>query len=136
MANRGVAPLDPDTPVGRLRALLRDTEYAPLDPDEPGYGDYEIFSDVDLEAFLIETHENVLRAAARATTSLALEYSSAGLSIKTDDLAVDLRTRGKDLLAVARSFVEDADAQDAAEAMDFFEIVPTGKGVPGRTWGF
>jgi hypothetical protein len=141
MTHRGVAPLDPDTKVGRLRALLRDTEYAPLEPAEDGFGDYKMFSDVDLEAYLIEGGDNVLRAAGRATTGLALMYSAKGKSIKTDDLAVDLRGRGADLLKVARSFMDDADAEDAAEASDYFNIVPTGRRdrrchAEGDSWSF
>ncbi len=133
MANRGAVPLDPSTPVGRLRALLRDTEYTALSPAEPGFGDYEIFSDLDLEAYLIESSDHILRAASRATKSLALEYSAAGKSVKTDDLAIDLRSRGRDLLEVARSFMEDADAEEASEAADFFNIVPTGRNPFART---
>lgn len=127
MVNKGIAPLDPDTKVGRLRALLRDTQYTELTPAEPGYGDYGLYSDLALEAYLIEAGDNPLRAAGRAVTALAIEYSAKGKSVKTDDLAVDLRSRGKDLLAVARSFLEDANAEDAAEASDYFNIVGTGR---------
>lgn len=141
MANKGATPLDPAAPLGRLRALLRDTEHQPLTPAEPGFADYAEFSDMDLQAFLIEAGDNVLRAAGRATTSLALAYSAEGKSIKTDDLAIDLRSRGKDLLEVARSFMQDAAAEDAAGAADFFEIVSIGRGqLPpsrvGSPWDF
>lgn len=126
MPNPGIAPLDPTTDVGRLRALLADTSYVPLVPPVSGQGDYAVFSDADLIAYLSLGAGDILRSAAIATRRLALEYSATGKSIKTDDLAVDLRSRGKDLLEVAKSFDKAADDVATGDANDYFNIVPTG----------
>lgn len=126
MSNPGIAPLDPTTDVGRLRALLADTAFKPLVPPVSGQGDYAIYSDADLIAYLALGAGDPLRSAAIATRRLALEYSAKGKSIRTDDLAVDLRSRGKDLLEVAKSFDEAAEASSASGASDYFNIVATG----------
>lgn len=124
MANRGVAPLDPQTPVGQLRALLRDTSFGPLTPPEAGFGNYAVFSDVDLAVYLAQNPDSLNRAAGEAIRSLALEVAAGERSVKTDDLAVDLRGRGKSLMEIAQSFFDDADAAEAASAADFFQVVP------------
>lgn len=126
MANPGIAPLDPTTDVGRLRALLADTSYVPLDPPVAGQGGYAIFSDADLIAYLALGSADPLRSAAIATRRLALEYSAKGKSVKTDDLAIDLRSRGKDLLEVAESFDSAANSAAESDANDYFNIVPFG----------
>jgi hypothetical protein len=127
--NPGVAPLDPNTPVGRLRALVGDTSYKPLEPPVEGQGDYNVYSDADLEAFLTQTDGNELRAAGHAFRTLAAVYAASGRSIRTDDLNIDTTKRGSDFLAIAKSFFDEADAADEKAAMDFVKIVPFG----GRT---
>lgn len=127
MPNPGVAPLDPTTDVGRLRSLLADTQYVALVPPVAGQGDYAVFSDADLISYLSLGSSDPLRSAAIATRRLALEYSAKGKSIRTDDLAVDLRSRGRDLLEVAKSFDDAADDAATGEADDYFNIVPTGR---------
>ena len=126
--NPGAKPLDPSSSVGRLRLLLRDTDSTPLSPDVPGMANYAVFSDVALEIFLLNNGDNLQRAAGNAVQSLAIEYAAAGKSIKTDDLALDIKGRGSDLLAVARSFYADADATENASYSGFFQIVS----FPGR----
>ena len=44
MVNRGVAPADSSTDVGRFRYLYGDITYTDLDPVEAGYGDYTIIN--------------------------------------------------------------------------------------------
>ena len=124
--NPGVAPLDPTSSVGHLRALLGDTQYVDLTPPVAGQGSYAVFSDADLISYLSLAGNVTLRAAAIAIRRMALEYSSKGKSIKTDDLAIDLRSRGRDLLEVAKSFESAADAADSSAADDYFNIVPFG----------
>jgi hypothetical protein len=98
-----------------LRRVLRDDTRA-------------MFTDEDLAMYVRLFPDSILRAAGECVRSVAILYAAKGKSTKTDDLAVDLRSRGKDLLAVARSFIEDADAESAAEAAEYFNIVPTGGG--------
>lgn len=112
----GLVPPDPTTEVGRLRILVGDVD-AVVDPDgELGpttEGEYTVFGDLQLAAFLFEGG-NVLRGAALAIRRLAVEYSAAGQSIRTDDLQIDLRSRGRDLREVAESFsAEAAEWEDA-----------------------
>lgn len=97
--------------LDELRALLRDD-------------DVLVWTDENLEAAISATGDvSILRAAGQAVQSLAIEYAMQGRSIRTDDLAVDQKGRGADLLAVAKSFFDQASAADAVEAADHFEIV-------------
>lgn len=110
----GAIPPNPDTLIGRLRILLGDITYTSGEGSETG--EYAVFGDSELQAFL-EEGSTPLRAAAIATRRLALEYSASAQSIRTDDIAIDLRSRGKDLIEVARSFTESANIQDAAQGI-------------------
>jgi hypothetical protein len=122
MANPGVSPLDPATPVGQLRSLVGDTEATPLDPPIDGEGSYAIWSDVALEAALGLAGDSVYRAASNLYFTLAAEYAQSGRSIKTDDLSIDTKGRAGSLIEIARSWASAANQADAAD--DFFEIVP------------
>lgn len=124
MSNPGVAPLDPNTPVGQLRALVGDTQYVPLVPPVTGQGDYNVWSDHSLAAVLATQGGSALRAAGSLYLQLAAEYAQSGRSVKTDDLAINTLGRGDTLLKVAQSFFDDATAGDNAAANDFFQIVP------------
>lgn len=128
----GAAPLVPSSPVGQLRSLLGDTAYTPLDPDVPGQGSYAVFSDVALEAALVLAKDSISRAAGNLTMSMALQYAAEGKSIKTDDLAIDVKGRGADLLAVAKAFLAEADAADTADGGEFFDVVPFTPALDGR----
>lgn len=94
-----------------LRALLRDD-------------DEVAFSDEALSVAIVNAGDNLYRAAGMAVQSLAIEYAAAGRSIKTDDLMLDTRGRGKDLLEVAESFFAQARTEDAAGGDEFFAVVP------------
>jgi len=85
-----------------------------------------VFTEEDLAVYLTASPDSIWRAAGQAVTSLSIEYATQGKSIKTDDLAIDLRGRGADLTAVAKSFFAMADADGASAASDFFQIVPFG----------
>lgn len=124
MPNPGAQPLDANTAVGQLRATLGDTSFIDLDPVVAGQADYAVFSDVVLEAALLQAADSIPRAAGNLVLSLALEYGTKGRSIKTDDLSLDTKGRGADLLAVAKAFFGEADAADLAGAADYFKIVP------------
>lgn len=95
--------------VDDLRKVLRDT-------------DSVVFSNGDLATYRDTFPDSIFRAASMAIRSLAIEYAAKSKSVKTDDLAIDLRSRGTDLLKVADSFLADAVAADADN--DYFDIVP------------
>lgn len=122
MTNRGVQPLDPTTPVGQLRLNLGDTAFVELAPPAPGFAAYANYSDDALEAFLAAAGNNVLRATGNAYMQLAAIYAAQGKSIRTDDLSVDTKGRGADLLAVAKSYFDQASSAEATEGLDFFDV--------------
>lgn len=124
--NKGVSPINPATEVGQLRLLVGDTASTPLDPPEPGFANYAVWGDDALAVALAVADDNLLRAAGGLYRQLAAEYAQQGRSIRTDDLAIDTRGRGGDLLRVAQSFFDEADAADEAGGADFFQIVPFG----------
>lgn len=99
-----------DYTVDQLRLLLRDENSV-------------VFSDDQLELYRSTYPQSIFRAAALAIRSWAIEAAAAGKSVKTDDLAVDLRSRGKDLLEVATSLEEQAEAEESATGADYFNIV-------------
>lgn len=122
--NPGISPISTSTPVGQLRHTLGDTASVPLEPPVEGMVSYNVYSDAALEVFLALTSGNVLRAAAAAVKRLAIEYAAVGKSIKTDDLSINVASRGKDLLEVAAAFSKEADAADATAGANFFAVVP------------
>lgn len=124
MSNKGISPIDAGTPVGALRLLVGDTASIPLDPAEDGFADYSVWSDDALLTALATQADNQLRAAGTLYLQLAAQYAQVGRSIKTDDLALDTKGRGGDLLKIAQSFLDEATASDNAAAADFFQIVP------------
>ena len=124
MVNLGAHPIIASSPTGQLRHKIGDTASTPLDPPQPGLADYAVFSDVALEIALVTAGGSILRAAGGLCRTLAVEYAQSGKSIKTDDLALDTRDRGKTLLDVAQSFFDEADAAEGAAAVDFFAVAP------------
>ena len=96
-----------------LRALVRDD-------------DENVFSDEQLEAALLASGDNLVRAAGFAFQALAAEYGQIGKSTRTDDLAIDTRGRGDTLLKVAQSYFDEATAADNAANSDYFTLVPFG----------
>lgn len=124
MSNRGVSPVDTASEVGQLRLLVGDTSSIPLSPAVSGFADYSQWSDDALQVALTATGGNQLRAAGTLYLQLAAEFSMTSRSIATDDLRLDTKHRGADLLKVAQSFFDQADGADAESANDFFQIVP------------
>lgn len=100
-----------------LRALVRDD-------------DQVVFSDSQLDIAMAASPNNILRAAGIMFRTLAAEYALSGKSVKTDDLAIDIRQRGADLNAIAGSFFTDALQLDKIAASENTQIVPFG----GRNW--
>lgn len=123
MTNKGVAPADLTTPVGQLRVNLGDLSYVELEPPEPGFGDFANYSDAELEAFLTSANDNVATATGFAYMQLAAVYAVSGRDIKTDDLAISTKSRGSDLLQVAKSWLAEGAAQNAQDAVDYIDIV-------------
>ena len=125
MPNRGIAPPDLATTRGKFRLLAGDSVYVALIPAETGFGDYTLFSDAEVDAYLTMAEDSVYRAVGWAYLQLANEAARQAESIKDYDLAVDSRQKAQELRAQALSWLEQADQEDAA-GDDGFQIVTTG----------
>lgn len=124
--NYGVAPPDPGTLVGQFRLTAGDAKYDELDPPEPGYGSYAIWSDSEVSSFLALVGQSVPRAIAVGYRQVAAATSAA--SIKTDDLTVSGDAEVKKWIALADYFDGIADRGDASAVDDHFELVSIGSG--------
>lgn len=123
MANKGVYPVDPLTDVGQVRFAVGDTESQPLDPPEPGFQDYEMFSDDQIEAFLSRSEGSINRSTGYAYLTLASQAAMHSRSVKDHDLAIDYTKRAADLRASAQMWFGLADDEDAsAGGADIFEV--------------
>jgi hypothetical protein len=125
MTNIGVAPYDPSTPVGKVRVLTGDVNYGTI---TAGEAEYELFSDTEIDAFLVAGEDNVLRAAGFGYLALAGRASVDAKSVKDYDLSVDLKSRADKLQAQAKFFFTQADEKDARDGVqDVFELARTGR---------
>jgi hypothetical protein len=124
--NKGIAPLDPNTPVGSFRVLFGDVSYVPLNPPEEGYGDYRELSDVEIEGFISAASGSIYRGIATYYVQLAGQAAKVAESVKDFDLALDDTKRPAALLELAKYYFGLADNEDTG-AEDAFQIVPTGK---------
>lgn len=115
--NRGVAPLDPTTDVGKLRSALGDTTYTELDPPEPGYGNYADYSDLELEAFIAQGG-SVEGGASRAYMQMAGAAAREAKNIQDFDLKINTEKRAEYLMQLAGMWQDKADALSA----DIFEV--------------
>lgn len=115
--NKGVAPPDMTSEVGKFRALIGDMTYTELVPPVPGYGDYELFSDDEIEVFLASS-ETPEGAAYLAYMQLSGQAAIESRTVKDFDLQVDLTKRATDLRLIAAMWAD----KDAAATSDVFEL--------------
>lgn len=124
--NRGVAPPDPTTDVGKMRLALGDSDYRPYEPPQPGYGMYQLFSDAELNAFLELADNNVARAIAMAYRQIGASWASSGATVKTDDLTYSAKDSVGNWINLASYWDKVADDQDERAANNFFDLVDLG----------
>lgn len=126
MVNKGIAPLDPATPVGQFRLAFGDAESTDLDPVEAGFGDYKFWSDVEIEGFLVQGRDSTNRAIGYAWLKLSGAAALESQSVKDYDLAVDLTKRAGELRATAQYYfglANDDDVFDGVnDAFDLFDV--------------
>lgn len=133
MAN-GENPPDYTTPVGVVRAFIPDTA---VDAD----GDF-IFSDDQINAYLLAYNGNTRRAAARAIDVIAVDQVLLLKYVRTDDLTVDGAKVADALGKLSKALRDEADASDANDLADGFQIVYPNYGGPcvpeatARPWGW
>lgn len=83
---------------------------------------FPIFTNEQYEAFLEMHNDDIHRAAASALRAVAIDEALLR-DIKTDDLQVTSSTIARTLLDAAKALDARADAQDALESSELFEIV-------------
>jgi hypothetical protein len=124
MPNLGSIPVDFTTPLGLVRSHLGDVSYK--ETANPNEGDFNYFSDEELEAFLSVGEGSVNRATALAYLQWAAIAADEARIITDVDLKVDLIKRASLIADRAAYFNDRADAEDDAKAEQFL-IVPTGQ---------
>lgn len=120
--NKGVAPPDLGSDVGKVRVLLGDVEYTDLEPPEAGFGSYRMFSDLEIDGFLVVAEGSVEGATYFGYLQLAGSAAMESESIQDFDLKVDSTKRAGDLRAVALMWRDRWDASTA----DIFEVFDVG----------
>lgn len=122
--NPGV-PLDPNTPVGQFRARSGDTKWTEYDPVEPGWVNYTLFSDAEIEAFLAVA-PTMTWALYEAFIQLASTAALESKSVRDYDLQIDNTKRSADLRAIAEMWRSRAEQEDAASGeSDYFDVSST-----------
>jgi len=125
MTNTGIAPYDPSTPVGRVRVITGDVVYG---TPSAGFAEYEMFSDEEIEAFLVESDDNILRAAGFGYLALSGRASLQAKTVKDYDLSVDLKAVAAELRKQADDLFKRADEKDGRDGVsDVFEWTATGR---------
>lgn len=123
--NPGQFPVDLASPVGQFRALVGDLASVPYTPVYPGFQNFVMFSDAEIEAY-IEQGGGTTRGVGFAYLYLAGQAALESVSVKDYDLAIDKTKRAADLRAIAQIWFSRADDEDVASAEEGFEIVNTG----------
>lgn len=139
MANRGVYPLVPTTDVGKFRLSRGDVNSVPLDPVEPGFQDYALYSDDEITVFLEQGASSINRAIGYSYLQASGAASEQSKTVKDYDLAVDLTKRAEDLRKTAQMYFDLADEEDLINGIDDeFLITDTGtdKGLHQRIEAF
>lgn len=126
MANRGIAPVDTTTNIGKMRVKIRDVTYVALDPVEAGYGNYTNYSDDELQVFLDDGGDSLTRALGYYTLDLATQAAIAAVSIADHDLKISQVERSKELRATALLYFDQAKEEDGlsgvSDIFDSFEF--------------
>lgn len=126
MANPGIAPPDPTTEIGQLRYILGDVDYVALVPPVSGQGDYEAFSDAELQALLDMSGGSFPTAVGYAYLKLAGLAAGQAIDWRSDDLRVNLSRTPDELRKIAQLWFDRGSA--ASGAVDIFELAPVRTG--------
>lgn len=127
-----IFPPDMTSGIGRVRKYIPDLVQLE-DTKNPAAPKQYYFSDIEISGFLFEysnevgvepSRAHVKRAAADAIDALANNEALVLKKIKTEDLQTDGPATANALRAGARALRQQADDEDAAEADNFFDIIP------------
>lgn len=123
----GVAPADPETPVGKFRLEYGDTEYTEYDPPVADVGNYSELSDAEIENLLASGGDSVSGALGKYYLALSGHAAQQAKLVKDYDLQINLMDRSTRLLAVANRYLEEAGKEDRlAGGDDIFMVHPVG----------
>lgn len=120
---RGIAPPDPTTDVGKFRLASGDSEWQPYDPDQPGYGLYQLWTDDEITALIYIAGGSIARAISLAYAQIGAAWASTGATIKTDDLSYSVKDSVGNWLSLSQYWRDIADGQDDNAANDMFDMV-------------
>ena len=121
--NRGIAPPDFTTDVGKVRANIGDVTWEEYDPPQPGFGTYRLYSDSEIEAFLAQAEDDPNGATYYIYLAMSAAAAMESKSVKDLDLAVDTTKRSGDLRAIAAMWKDRWD--EAVGAGGIFEVFDT-----------
>ena len=119
--NKGEAPPNRAIAVGQFRVLIGDVDYTPLDPVQVGFGDYAMFSDDEIEVFLMQADNSLEGSLYWAYMQMAGAAARESKNVKDLDLQVDLTKRATDLRLMAIQWKEAWD-QVSADIFEVFDI--------------
>lgn len=115
MTFTGAVPPDFNSPTGRFRLLANDVAFTNA---SGGFGEYELFSDEEINGFLAITPESILRCVGYGYLSLAGSAAIESKNVKDFDLQADLTKRAADLRSTARAFFDRADTEADKTGVD------------------
>lgn len=116
--NIGTVPADLQAPIGQFRLLANDLVAVPLNPVVQGRGQYELFSDNEISAFINLYPTSMLRAVGTAYMTLAGRAATESAITKDYDLQVDLTKKATDLRAVATAYFSRADIEGEVTGLE------------------
>lgn len=119
MANSGESPVDYGTDIGKVRALLGDTEAENV---VAGVGDYMYFGDDEIAAFLTMYGDNVKLAAARCMETIASSQALLLKSWSSDDLTVNGDRIAESLRKIAAQLREEALVDESNEYFNMISM--------------
>lgn len=128
MGTSGITPPDVTTNTGKVRYLIGDITF--VGSGQTGIGDYNKFSDRDIEDFLTVASDNPFRAAGYIYHQWAALAADESKVVTDVDLKVDLTFRHDALTERAKWFFDQALIEEERAAVadgSAFQIVHTGR---------
>jgi hypothetical protein len=119
MANLGASPVDYNTDIGKVRALLGDTVAENV---ANGVGEYMYFGDDEIAAFLTMYGENPKLAAARCLETVSMSQALLLKSWSSDDLAVNGDRIAESLRKLAAQLREEALSDESSEYFNMIKM--------------
>ena len=122
--NRGIAPPDMSSNIGKFRVLAGDIEFTPYDPPQPGFGMYQKFSDAEIGGFLAAADDSLEGGLYFSFMQLAGDAAMEAKQVKDFDLMVNTEKRATELRLIAQMWKDRWDASTE----DIFEVFDIGRG--------